>query len=264
MLVVTFDVPADHYDRLMGPFASRLAAQFGEQAAVRSGDRALDVGCGTGALTAHLVERLGVGAVGAIDPSPSFVAALRQRFPALDVRSGQAERLPFADDSFDRTLAQLVVPFMTDPVAGLREMARVTRPGGVVAASVWPAGEEKSPFAAFRQAVRDTDPAEADPNELPGTLPGELESLFASAGLDDTESAALTVTVRFSSFDAWWEPFTLGVGPAGAYVESLDLTAREALRRRCEQLLPPAPFEVEASAKSVRAQVPSPTTSGSS
>ena len=263
MLVVTFDVPADHYDRLMGRFASRLAAQFGERAAVRPGDRALDVGCGTGALTAHLVERLGIGAVSAIDPSPSFVAALRDRFPGLDVRPGEAEQLPFPDDSFDRTLAQLVVPFMTDPVAGLREMARVTRPGGVVAASVWPAGDN-GPFTAFRRAVRDTDPAGGDSGELPGTRFGELESLFAFAGLDDTESAALPVTVPYSSFDAWWEPFTLGVGPAGDYVASLDPLAREALQRRCQQLLPPAPFEVEASAWSVRAKVPGPETSDSS
>ena len=252
---MTFDVPADHYDRLMGGLAQRLASQFVEVAEVEAGQRALDVGCGTGALTAQLVERLGADAVAAIDPSLSFVAALRARFPSLDVRRASAERLPFADATFDQALAQLVVPFMTDPVAGLREMARVTTPGGRVAACVWPAGDE-GPFTAFRRAVRDTDPAAQEGDELPGTRPGELESLFAAASLADTQWTALHVTVRFSSFEDWWTPFTLGVGPAGDYVAQLSASARDTLRRRCEDLQPAAPFDLEASAWSVRASVP--------
>ena len=132
-----FDVTADAYDRFMGRFSEPLAELFVEWADVRPGQRALDVGCGPGALTARLVERVGLGSVAALDPSDSFVAAARGRFPDLDVRRAAAEQLPYPDDTFDAALAQLVVHFMKDPVAGVREMARVTRPGGVVAACVW-------------------------------------------------------------------------------------------------------------------------------
>ena len=133
---MSFNVTADAYARFMGRFSEPLAAQFIEYAGVRAGQRAVDVGCGPGVLTAPLVERLGADSVAAIDPSAPFIEVVRERWPGIDVRAGDAEHLPFADDDFDLALAQLVVHFMTDPVAGLREMGRVTRPGGVVAACV--------------------------------------------------------------------------------------------------------------------------------
>src|SRR6185503_13524175 len=117
----------------MGVHSRQLAPQLADLARLSSGDRALDVGCGPGALTAELVARLGAKAVAAVDPSESFVVATHARHPEVDVRRASAEALPFADRAFDATLAQLVVHFMTDPVAGLREMARVTRGGGTVA-----------------------------------------------------------------------------------------------------------------------------------
>jgi trans-aconitate methyltransferase len=116
---VTFDVRADAYARFMGRYSEPLAVQFAELADLRTGHRALDVGCGPGALTAQLVERLRADAVSAIDPSPSFVAAIRSRFPEVDVQFGVNEHLPFPDDCFDLALAQLVVHFMTDAVSGL-------------------------------------------------------------------------------------------------------------------------------------------------
>ncbi|HSR26233.1 MAG TPA: class I SAM-dependent methyltransferase, partial [Candidatus Eisenbacteria bacterium] len=134
---MTFDVSGDAYARFMGRFSEPLAARFADLADLRTGQNALDVGCGPGALTAELVRRLGAAAVSAIDPSPPFVEAVRARFPAVDARRGAAERLPFPADGFDHVMAQLVVHFMTDPVAGLREMARVARPAGTVAACVW-------------------------------------------------------------------------------------------------------------------------------
>jgi len=134
---VSFDVDADAYDRFIGRYSRPLAALFVTFAGITDGQRALDVGCGTGALTAALVERLGAGAVSAIDPSESFVRSTQARFPEVEVRRASAERLPFEDASFDSALAQLVVHFMTDAAAGAREMVRVTRPGGVVAACVW-------------------------------------------------------------------------------------------------------------------------------
>jgi SAM-dependent methyltransferase len=251
---VTFDVAADAYTRFMGRFSEPLAVQFAEFVDVRSGQRVLDVGCGPGALTAQLVERLGTDAVSAIDPSPSFVDALAARFPEIDVQSGVAEELPFADDSFDAALAQLVVHFMTDTVSGLREMARVTRPGGLVAACVWDHGGGGSPLTTFWQAVNDTDPHAVDEAELPGARDGHLAQLCESASLSQIEPTSLTVKVQFATFDDWWEPFTLGVGPAGAYVAQLGPGGREILRTQCAELLPPAPFHVAASAWSVRAR----------
>ncbi len=251
---MTFAVTADAYDRFMGRFSRPLAAQFVELAQVQEGQRALDVGCGPGALTAELVDRLGAGAVVAIDPSPSFVEAARARFPGVDVRAGTAEQIPFPDDVFDLALAQLVVHFMTDPVAGLREMGRVTRPGGMVATCVWDHAGGEGPLSAFWQAVRDVDPGAPDEAGLPGVREGHLVELCEAAGLRDVEPGTLTVTVRFETFADWWEPFTFGVGPAGAYIARLDEPGRAALRERCEQRLPPAPFEIRASAWSVRAR----------
>ena len=251
---MSFNVPADAYGRFMGKYAEPLAGQFVDLADVRPGQRALDVGCGPGALTAQLVERLGADAVAAIDPSAPFVAAIRARIPDVDVRVGVAEQLPFSDDSFDLTLAQLVVHFMTDPVSGLQEMARVTRTGGLVAACVWDHAGDSGPLATFWQAVRAIDPGAHDESDLAGAREGHLAELCAAAGLEQIEPSRLTVRVRFATFDDWWEPYTLGVGPAGAYVSQLDEPRRDALRTRCVRQLPEAPFEVSASAWCVRAR----------
>jgi len=251
--VVTFNVTADSYARFMGRFSEPLAVQFARLAGVRAGQRVLDVGCGPGALTAQLVERLGADAVSAIDPSGSFVAAVRARFPEVDVQSGVAEQLSFPDGSFDIALAQLVVHFMTDPLSGLREMARVTRAGGLVAACVWDHAGGGGPLATFWQAVHDIDPRARGEAELAGAREGHLAELCEAPGLDDIDPTSLTVNVRFTTFADWWEPFTLGVGPAGAYVTQLDQARREVLRNRCAQLQPPAPFQVAASAWCVRA-----------
>jgi SAM-dependent methyltransferase len=252
---VTFLVPAEAYGRFMGRFSEPLAAEFAEACGIRAGQRVLDVGCGPGALTAELVRRLGPDAVTAIDPSPPFVEAAAARFPRVDVRTGAAEDLPFADDTFDAALAQLVVHFMADPVQGLREMGRVTRPGGTVGACVWDFGEGGSPLSVFWRAAREVDPAAPDEAGRAGTREGQLADLAARAGLEAIESGTVSVTVDFATFDAWWEPFGLGVGPAGAYVRGLDPDTRASLRTHCAELLPPAPFTVTASAWSVTARV---------
>src|SRR5262245_17987339 len=120
------------YDRFMGRFSTRLGPVFADFAGVGPGQRVLDVGAGTGALTAELVRR---GAeVGAAEPAPAFAAALRERFPGVDAREAAAEELPWPDDSFDIALAQLVVAFMQDAPAGIREMRRVA---GTVAVCMW-------------------------------------------------------------------------------------------------------------------------------
>ena len=251
---MSFDVAAEAYTRFMGRFSEPLAYEFAERAGIRPEHRVVDVGCGPGALTAELVARVGPAQVTAIDPSASFVAAVRDRFPEVDVREGRAERLPFPDASFDLALAQLVVHFMTDPVAGLAEMGRVTRPGGAVGACVWDHAGYAGPLSLFWEAVHDLDPNATGEAGLAGVAAGQLLELSEGAGLRDPEESRLTVTLTFASFDDWWDPFTLGVGPAGAYVGGLAPEAVAALRDRCAQLLPPAPFKVSASAWCVLAR----------
>jgi SAM-dependent methyltransferase len=249
---VAFDVAADAYDRFMGRYSRGLAPQLADLAGVTAGQSALDVGCGPGALTAELVARLGPDRVVAVDPSERFVAATRERNPGVDVRGAAAEALPFDDATFDVALAQLVVHFMADAVAGLREMSRVTRPGGVVAASVWDHAGERSPLTGFWRAARSLDPATHDESDLAGARAGHLAELFAAAGLEDVRATEHAVAVQHDTFEEWWEPFMLGVGPAGAYVARLEPARRDAVRERCRELLGPPPFTIAARAWAVR------------
>ncbi len=250
---MTFDVPADAYQQFMGLWSEPLAAKFLASADLPATGQVLDVGCGTGVLTAIMVDRYGAAAVAALDPSPSFVAATTARFPGVDVRQGRAETLPYDDDSFDAALAQLVVHFMTDPVAGFAEMGRVTRPGGVVAACVWDHGGGSAPLSLFWSAAGDVDPAAPHEADLPGTREGQLATYAREAGLHDITSSAISVSRQFKSYDEWWAPYLLGVGPLGAYVATLDAEHLAAIKERCRQLLPEAPFEQQGLAWSVRA-----------
>jgi len=250
---MSFDVTADAYQRFMGRYSRPLAEQFVDLVAVRPSDRVLDVGCGPGILTAPLVERCGPEGVGAVDPSPPFVADVRERLPGVDVREAAAEALPFDDHAFDAALAQLVVHFMTDPVAGLREMGRVTKPGGVVAASVWDFVGGTAPLSVFWRAAQELDPAAPGEADRAGTHEGALVELAGAAGLAGVWSTSLTVRVPFTSYDEWWAPYLLGVGPLGAYVATLEADHLLALKERCLELLPTAPFEQPAVAWNVRA-----------
>jgi len=248
-----FEVPAEAYDRFMGRYSRGLSPLLADLAGVGPGMRVLDVGCGPGALVAELVARAGADRVAAVDPSESFVVAARQRCPGVDVRRATAEQLPFADAEFDATLAQLVVHFMSDPVAGLTEMARVTRAGGVVAACVWDHASDQGPLGVFWRAARALDPDVHDESGLPGVRAGHLVELFEAVnGLGSVEEATLVVRVEHPTFGEWWEPFTHGVGPAGAYVASLDDAHREALRARCQAALPTEPFTITARAWAAR------------
>ncbi len=245
---MSFDVSADAYLRFIGRYSEPLAMRFADLAGVRRGQRALDVGCGPGTLTAELVRRLGAGAVCAVEPSASFAAAAAQRLPGVDVRRGTAEQLPFPDGAFDVALAQLVVHFMADPVAGLREMGRVTRPGGMVAACVWDHGGGGGPLTVFWRAAHEIDPGATDESHLAGVREGDLARLCAQAGLEPVRAGMLAVRARYATFGDWWEPFTLGVGPAGDYVASLDAERRGLLREHCRRLLPAEPVEITAAA----------------
>jgi SAM-dependent methyltransferase len=249
---VTFSVAADSYDRFMGRYSVPLAPLLADFAAVSAGQRVLDVGCGPGALTAELVGRLGPAAVSAVDPSEPFVEAARERHPGVSIERAPAEQLPFEDHEFDAALAQLVVHFMTDPAAGLREMVRVTRGDGVVAACVWDHAGGKGPLSPFWGAARELDPGVGDESDLAGTREGHLAELFREAGIRDVEEDVLSVDVEHPSFEEWWEPFTLGVGPAGAFATGLDGTRQAQLRELCREQLPDAPFVLNARAWAAR------------
>jgi SAM-dependent methyltransferase len=245
---MTFAVGADAYEAFMGRYSRGLSAPFADFAGIAAGQRALDVGCGPGILTEELVARVGADAVAAVDPSPSFVEAARAKLPGVTIEEASADALPFPDGAFDATLAQLVVHFMPDPVAGLREMRRVTRPGGVVAASVWDHAGGQGPLGVFWRAAHDVGGEVVDESGLPGAREGHLAELFESAGIHDIASTALTVSREHPSFEDWWEPYTLGVGPAGAYVARLDESQRAELREHCRTMLPDGPFTQSARA----------------
>jgi SAM-dependent methyltransferase len=249
---VSFEVAAEAYDRFMGRYSTPLGEPFAALAGVAAGQRVLDVGCGPGVLTARLVDAIGAEAVVAVDPSGPFVRATRERLPGVTVEQAFAERLPFADDVFDAALAQLVVHFMSDPVVGLAEMARVTRDGGVVAACVWDHAGGEGPLGLFWRAARELDPEVRGEADLAGAREGHLTELFEDAGLRAVAETELTVTVEHPSFEEWWEPFTLGVGPAGAHVTQLDADAQAELRERCRAELPRGALVVTARAWAAR------------
>jgi len=246
---VSFEVPAESYDAFMGRYSRRLAPQLADLAGVAPGRKVLDVGCGPGALTAELVERVGAGSVTAIDPSAQFVLAVQSRLPGVTVEHGSAESLPFADDRFDAALAQLVVHFMNDPVTGLREMGRVTKGDGSVAACVWDhSAGGTGPLSVYYEALHEVDPSRPNESQRPGTHPGHLSELFVSAGIEDVEGATLVARVEHPTFEEWWAPFELGVGPIAEVFAELGPERVTEIRERCRALLPPAPFTVAARA----------------
>jgi SAM-dependent methyltransferase len=239
---MSFDVSADAYDRFMGRYSVTLSAQLADLAGVAAGQRALDVGCGSGRLTAELSRRLGASAVAAIDPSEQFVEAMRGRHPGVDVRHGVAEHLPFADGAFDAALAQLVMHFMTDPVAGVRDMARVTRSGGAVAVSVWDLAGGRAPMSPFWRGALALDPAARSELNPPSAGDGRPGVVLTAAGLQDVSEVEHRADVAHPTFDDWWQPFSLGVGPAGVYLTGLDAGRQAQIRDRCHQELGDGPF----------------------
>jgi SAM-dependent methyltransferase len=251
-----FAAPAEQYDRFMGRYAPTLAGALADVVGVSSGMRVLDVGCGPGGLTHELVARAGASSVAAVDPAPQFVAACRRRNPGADVREGMAEELPWSAARFDAVLSCLVIGFMRDPDQGVREMARVTRPGGTVAACMWDiAAGGMTMLRVFWSAVREIDPDNEGERRMAGTAEGDIARRFERAGLADVVGTALQARADYSGFDDFWEPFTFAVGPAGRYLRSLPAQRRAAVRDRCRAQLPDGPFALDARAWCARGVV---------
>jgi ubiquinone/menaquinone biosynthesis C-methylase UbiE len=247
---VEFTAAAEKYDRFMGRYTTSLAPLLADAAGVTGEIRVLDVGCGPGGLTAELARRVGAERVAAIDPAPQFVAACQERHPGADVREGVAEALPWDDGSFDATLCSLVVAFMQDADQGVREMTRVTRPRGTVAACMWDIpGGGMTMLSTFWNAAKSVDPDAAGELRRPGVEAGDLGERFRRAGLRDVVEGELEASADYADFDDFWEPFTFAVGPAGSYLASLSADKQERLREACREALPSGgPFTLTARA----------------
>lgn len=227
----TFGVAGATYDVFMGRYSLPLADRFADAAGVARGQRALDVGCGPGALTGVLVGRLGAAQVAACDPSPSFATECAARHPGVRVEHGRAEEIPFAAATFDHAMAQLVLHFVSHPEHAAAEMMRVVRPGGCVSACVWDFADSMEMLRAFWDAAVELDPAAPDEaTTLRFGRQGEIPELFEGVGLEHVEESTLRVTSTYESFDELWAGFLAGVGPAGSYCMSRTEEDRAALR----------------------------------
>jgi ubiquinone/menaquinone biosynthesis C-methylase UbiE len=245
--VPEFASPAEHYDRFMGRYTVPLARALADEAGVAEGMEVIDVGCGPGGLTSELADRVGAQSVAAIDPAEQFVAACRRRNPGADVRQGVAEALPWEDDAFDAALSCLVIAFMNDADAGLREMARVTMPGGKLGVCMWDiAGDGMTMLHLFWSAMKAVKPEVEGEQRRAGTAEGDIAERLTRAGLRDVAGGALEVSVHYSGFEDFWEPFTFGVGPAGQAFDSLDDDQKAALRQAIRAQLPAGSFSLDA------------------
>lgn len=250
---------SDGYDRFMGRYAIQLAPLFADFAGVRAPMAALDVGCGPGALTGELVARLGADAVSACDPAPPFLAAFTERFPGVTVKSGRMEALPFESDSFDVSLAQLVLHFVERPLEGVTEMMRVTRAGGRIGASVWDLTGGMEMFRVFEDAITAMSKT-GDRFHHGGRFggEGEIRNIFNEAGLTSIEELLLSVDSTYADFDDFWAAIRTGAGPIGEKVKQLSeadlVRLRDALFERLGQ--PTASIILNGKARAVVATVP--------
>ena len=257
---------SEAYERFMGRWSRLLAPSFLEFAQVRDGDRVLDVGSGTGSLVGVLLKGGARSRVVGIDPSSAYVAFAQARLGSerATFEQGDAQRLRFSDASFDKTVSLLVVNFIPDRSRALREMNRVTRPGGVVAAAVWDYAEGMEMLRVFWDEAVALDPSAGpkDERHMPLCRPGELAEFWRGQGMLDVQETALVVPLEFSSFDDFWEPFLAGQGPAGAYVAALSeeqrLTLAQRLRQRLHGQSGDGPITLSARAWAVKGIVPEP------
>jgi SAM-dependent methyltransferase len=254
-----FDISGDAYDRFMGRYSRRLAPLFVEFAGVDGDAHVLDVGCGPGALTAELVDRLGPDRVAAVDPSSSFVAAIRERLPGVSVQQAQAEELPLPDASVDAALSQLVVAFIDDAPRAARELHRVLRPNGTAAFCMWDGGGAMQLFGVVWGALHAVDPTLPEEGRRLGYRdPDSLRGLLQGAEFADVKTAPLDVEGAYADFEDFWNALQMRAGPVGDAVGRLDAAQLEALRAECRARLgdPEGAFTLSARAWAVRGRRP--------
>jgi SAM-dependent methyltransferase len=233
----------DPYEAYVGRWSRRVARAFVPALAVPPGRSWLDVGCGTGALTATVLAVADPARVVGVDPSEGFLAAARTRVadPRVSFRASDAQSLPLAGDSFDAVVSALALNFVPDPGRAAAEFARVARPGAVVAAYVWDYAEGMGMMRAFWDTATELDPAVAELDEVrrfPLCRPEPLAALWTGARLDQVSAWAVEVPTVFRDFDDYWRPFLGGQGPAPGYVASVTAEHRDALRGRLRARLP--------------------------
>lgn len=256
---------AEAYERFMGRWSRLVAPGLVEFAGLKDGARILDVGSGTGSLAFAIGKRYGQAHVVGIDPSKEYVgfAGARNPFPArAEFEIGDAQGLRFSDSSFDAAVSLLVFNFIPDAGKALRELCRVTKPGGSISAAVWDYGGGMRMLRLFWDAAVSVDAAaeKRDEKRMPLCRAGELLEFWKQGGLKEAREQAIDVRMRFESQADFWEPFLLGQGPAGAYVRSLRGDRVEALhdavKRSLEKFGKDGPFELEARVWAVRGVVP--------
>jgi SAM-dependent methyltransferase len=253
---------SDGYERFMGRWSRRLAPLFLAFAQVGEGCVVLDVGCGTGALAYAAADIPSVNVTG-LDPCEAYIRSAQERAAGYPVRFevGDAQALPYPDATFDRALSMLVLNFLAKPVTALREMIRVTRSNGVVAAAVWDYDDGMGMLRTFWDEAVALIPGAAsrDERRMPLSRRGELAELWRAQGLGDVQEHPLTIESVFTSFDDYWQPFRAGQGPAGSFTVSLSEPERQALQSRLRDRLldggPDRPFTLPARAWAVRGVV---------
>jgi SAM-dependent methyltransferase len=240
-LLTTMFAESDRYERFMGRWSRQLAPLLVKFASVGDGDSVLDVGSGTGPLACAVVAAVPSAQVTCVDLSTAYVQYAQAHAPAEHVRFlvGDAQQLQLPDAAFDRTISLLALNFVPDPARAVREMVRVTRTGGIVAAAVWDYRDGMQMLRVFWDEAVALDPTIADRDErnMPLSGQGELGALWRASGLQRVEEQPATVPLSFLSFEDYWTPFLGGQGPAGAYAAMLSRTDRAALETRLRRRL---------------------------
>jgi SAM-dependent methyltransferase len=225
------------YERSMGRWSRRLAPGFTAFAHIGNAPRVLDVGCGTGSLLFELADNKAHRMLAGIDASEIYVAAAQAaaKDPRIEIRHGDACAMPYADDSFDAALSQLVLQFVPHPGEAVAEMRRVVRLGGTVAAAVWNSGGGMPHQRMFWDTAAMLDPAADDIRgktfNRPMTRRDELYGLFESVGLREVAESSVTIWMEFADFSDFWDPIAGGEGTLGKYVLGLDADAVGRLER---------------------------------